>query len=346
MIRREFSPMHGITGATSRESGNGATMIFRVFAGIGMLLSLGVCAGAQSYPDKPVRVIVPFAAGGSPDIVARIISQQLTNQTGKAFIVDNRAGADGMIGTQVVAESAPDGYTLLVTSSSFVVNPSFHRTLPFDVNKSFEAVTNICAVDGFILAVNPKLPAQSVPELVALAKRPDGISFASPGVGNVLHLAGELFQQRIGAKLLHVPYKGGAPVMTGLIGGEVDMAFLLPHTSVSYIESGTIRALGYTGAKRAAFLPKVPTLNEAGVKDMESMGTWAGMFAPAKTPVAIQEMLQAEVAKALAVPSVRERLVELGYIPVGNSPAAFKAYIADQVERIHNIVETAGIKPN
>lgn len=318
----------------------------RIVAVVALLLAFAAPVVAQSYPDKPVRVIVPFAAGGSPDIVARIISQQLTVQTGKAFIVDNRAGADGVIGAQVVADAAPDGYTLLVTSSSFVVNPSFHRTLPFDVNTSFEAVTNICAVDGFILAVYPKLPAQSVGELVALAQRPDGISFASPGVGNVLHLAGELFQQRIGAKLLHVPYKGGAPVMSGLIGGEVDMAFLLPHTSVAYIEAGAIRAIGYTGARRAVFLPNVPTLAEAGVKDMESLGTWAGLFAPAGTPAAIRDWLQTQVVKALAVPSVRERLVELGYIPVGNSPAAFKAYVADQVERIHDIVATAGIKPN
>jgi tripartite-type tricarboxylate transporter receptor subunit TctC len=319
-------------------------VILKILAGIGVLLSLVAPSVAQPYPNKPVRIIVPFAAGGSPDIVARIIAQQLTTQTGKSFIVDNRAGADGMIGAQVVAEAAPDGYTLLVTSS-FVVNPSFHRTLPFDVNTSFEAVTNICAVDGFILATNPQVPARTVPELVALAKTPKGVSFASPGVGNVLHLAGELFRQRIGAKLLHVPYKGGAPVMTGLIGGEVDMAFLLPHTSVSYIEAGKIRALGYTGAQRASFLPNVPTLAEAGVTDMELLGTWAGMFAPAKTPPAILDLLHAEVAKALAVPAMRERLVELGYRPIGNSPAAYKAYVAEQVTRIHNIIQNAGIVP-
>lgn len=321
-------------------------MILRFLAGIAVLLSLVAPGATQTYPSKPVRVIVPFAAGGSPDIVARIIAQQLTTQTGKSFIVDNRAGADGMIGAQVVAEAAPDGYTLLVTSSSFVVNPSFHRTLPFDVNTSFEAVTNICAVDGFILATNPEVKARTVPELIALAKTPKGLSFASPGVGNVLHLAGELFQQRIGTKLLHVPYKGGAPVMTGLIGGEVDMAFLLPHTSVSYIESGKIFAVGYTGAQRASFLPNVPTLAEAGVKDMDFIGTWAGMFAPAKTPAAILDVLHAEVAKALAVPAVRERLVELGYRPIGNPPAAYKAYVAEQVARIRGVVETAGIRPN
>jgi len=317
-----------------------------IFVGLVLSLSLAGGAGAQPYPSRPVRVIVPFAPGGSPDIVARIITQQLGMQTGKTFVVDNRAGADGVIGAQVVADAAPDGYTLLVTSSSFVVNPSFHRTLPFDVNTSFEAVTNICAVDGFILAGNLEVPARTVPELIALAKTGKGISYASPGVGNVLHLAGELFQQRIGTKLLHVPYKGGGPVMTALIGGEVETAFLLPHTSVSYITENKIRAFGYTGAKRAAFLPDVPTLAEQGVDGMETLGTWAGLFAPANTPAEVKDWLRGEIVKALAQPAVRARLTELGYIPLGNSPAEFKAYVADQVTRIRAIVDGAGIKPN
>ena len=318
-------------------------MLSRIMAGFSLCVFLGVTAVAQPYPGRPVRLVVPFAPGGSPDIVARIVAQQLSAQTGKTFFVDNRSGGDGIIGAQVVAESAPDGYTLLVTSSSFAINPSFHVSMPFDVNSSFEAVTNICAVDGFILAAGPAVPANTLAELITLAKTPNRISYGSPGIGNSQHLVAELFQQRTGVKLLHVPYNSSAPVLKGVMGGEVDVAFLLPHSSVAYIEAGKIRALGYTGAARAAFLPNVPTLAESGVTGMEVMGTWAGMFAPAKTPPAIVALLNGEVAKALAAPVVRDRLFELGYQPVGNSSASFKAYVAEQVTRIRALTATAGI---
>ncbi len=196
-----------------------------------------LCAGAvaQPYPGKPVRVIVPFAAGGTPDVVGRIISQQLTAQTGQTFVVENRSGADGVVGAQTVAEAPPDGYTLLVTSSSFVVNPSFHKKLPFDVIRDFEPVSNIAATEAYILGINPRLPVRSVPELIALTRGGDNqISFGSPGVGNGLHLAAELFKSLTKTQMVHVPYRGAAPAITGLIAGDVQVMFMTPPSSLPF----------------------------------------------------------------------------------------------------------------
>ena len=194
------------------------------------------------YPGKPVRVIVPFAAGGTPDVVGRIVSQQLAAQTGQAFVVENRPGADGVVGAQTVAEAPPDGYTLLVTSSSFVVNPSFHKKLPFDVVRDFEPVSNLAVTEAYILGVNPGLPVRTVQELIALARRSDSkISFGSPGVGNGLHLAAELFKSLTRTQMVHVPYRGAAPAITGLIAGDVQVMFMTPPSSLPFIEGEKIR---------------------------------------------------------------------------------------------------------
>ncbi|HEY2137588.1 MAG TPA: tripartite tricarboxylate transporter substrate-binding protein, partial [Xanthobacteraceae bacterium] len=194
----------------------------------------------------------------------------------------------GVIGAKIVADAAHDGYTVLVTSSSFVINPSFHKDLPFEVVRDFAPVTNITATEAFILGVTPDFPAKSVQELIARAKAPGSqISFGSPGVGNVLHLVAELFKSRTGIPMVHVPYKGAAPAITGLIGGEVQVMFLTPPSSLQQIESGRIRALAYTGATRFAQLPDVPTMAQAGVTGMDTLASWTGMFAPAKTPPAI-----------------------------------------------------------
>jgi tripartite-type tricarboxylate transporter receptor subunit TctC len=190
---------------------------------------------------------VPFAAGGTPDVVGRIISQQLAAQTGQAFVVENRPGADGVLGAQTVAESPPDGYTLLVTSSSFVVNPSFHKKLPFDVVRDFEPVSNLAVTEAYILGVNPRLPVRTVQELIALTRRADSkISFGSPGVGNGLHLAAELFKSLTRTQMVHVPYRGAAPAITGLIAGDVQVMFMTPPSSLPFIEGEKARALAYT----------------------------------------------------------------------------------------------------
>ena len=307
-----------------------------------------LCAGAvaQPYPGKPVRVIVPFAAGGTPDVVGRIISQQLTAQTGQTFVVENRSGADGVVGAQTVAEAPPDGYTLLVTSSSFVVNPSFHKKLPFDVIRDFEPVSNIAATEAYILGINPRLPVRSVSELIALTRGGDNqISFGSPGVGNGLHLAAELFKSLTKTQMVHVPYRGAAPAITGLIAGDVQVMFMTPPSSLPFIEAGKIRAIGYTGAKRFARLPDVPTLAETGVPGMEALSSWTGMFAPARTSAAVLARLHEEILKATSNAAYRDRLTAIGVIPVGNAPAEFKPFVADQVKQVADIVQAAGIEP-
>jgi tripartite-type tricarboxylate transporter receptor subunit TctC len=316
-----------------------------VLAGVLGALCASPPAQAQ-YPVKPVRVIVPFAAGGTPDVVGRIVSLQLAMQTGQTFVVENRAGADGVLGAQAVAEAPPDGYTLLITSSSFVVNPSFHKKLPFDVIRDFEPVSNVAATEAYILGVNPALPARTVQELVALTKASgSAISFGSPGIGNGLHLAAELFKSLTGAQIVHVPYRGAAPAITGLVANDVQVMFMTPPASLPLIEAGKIRALGYSGARRFARLPDVPTLAEAGVSGMEVLASWTGMFAPAKTPAAVLARLEEEIRKATETPAYRDRLTTIGVIPVGNAPAEFKSFVAAQVKLVGDIVKAAGIEP-
>jgi tripartite-type tricarboxylate transporter receptor subunit TctC len=320
----------------------------RVIAALAVTIGL-VCgamnAQAQSYPNRMVRLVVPFAPGGAPDVAARLVAQHLSTQTGQTFVVENRAGGGGIVGAQIVAEAAPDGYTLLVTSSSFVINPSFHKNMPFDVIRDFEPVSNICAVDGFILGVNPNIAAKTVGELVAFARsKPQAVAYSTPGSGNVLHLAGELFQMRTGTKMVHVPYRSGPQMVNAVIAGDVQMAFFLPHTSMPFIEAGKIRALGYGARERYPALPNVPTLREGGVADVE-LNTWTGMLAPAKTPPAVLERLHQEIKKALAAPGVREKLTEQGFRPIGDSPAEFKPFVAAQTARVAEIAKAAGINP-
>jgi tripartite-type tricarboxylate transporter receptor subunit TctC len=321
----------------------------RVLWVIFSLLAVSIAAAganAQQYPAKQVRIIVPFAAGGTPDVVARVVAQQLSTQTGQTFVVENRPGADGVIGSQAVAESTPDGYTILVTSSSFVINPSFHKKMPFDVNRDFEPVTNIAATEAYILGVNPKVPAQTVQEFVALARKPESkISFGSPGVGNGLHLAAELFKSITKTQMVHVPYRGAAPALTGLVAGDVQMMFMTPPSSMPYVQAGTIRAIGYAGTKRFSRLPNVPTLAESGVPGMEVLSSWTGMFAPARTPPEVLARLHDEVRKAVESPFGRERLTGLGVVPLATAPSDFKPYIAAQVKQVADIVKAAGIQP-
>ncbi len=310
------------------------------------LLSTGATTAlAQSYPNKPVRVIVPFAAGG-PDTLARMIGARLAEQMGQPFVIENRPAANGIVGTDAVAKSAPDGYTLLITSSGFVGAPSLYKKLPYDSERDFAPVSTIAANLGTLLVVHPSVPANTLQEFIALTKKPDSkIAFSSPGIGNTLHLIGELFNARAGVKMLHVPYKGGAGAVAAVVSGEVQAMMAPPQLGLPHIRAGKLRALATTMPARLDVLPEVPTMAEAGVADMIADGGWFGMLAPAATPSDIVARLHGEVAKALADPAVRERLAKIGFGPLIKSPAEFKPFVSEEIKKYAEMARIAGIQP-
>jgi tripartite-type tricarboxylate transporter receptor subunit TctC len=317
--------------------------MMRLLALLAGLLTAAQALAAETYPSRPVHIIVPFETG-SPDTVARVLAQQLSIQIGQRVVVDNRPGANGVIGAELVVKAPADGYTLLVTSASFAVNPSIYKKLPFNPLDDFAAVTNICSTPGLILGVNPAVPAQSAQELIALGHKSD-LSYGSPGVGNTLHLAAALFAARAGIKMVHVPYKGAGPAIQALLADEVQLMFMTPPLSLSHIEAGKIRPLAFTAPARAPFLPNVPTMAEAGITGMTMDGGWFGLFAPGRTPPAVVERLHGEVKAALDAPAVRGRLADLGLDPVGTPPAEFKQFLASQVKDYAEMVRLAGIQP-
>ncbi len=304
------------------------------------------CAVAQDYPARPVRWVLGFAPGGSPDSVARIVTPPLSAQMGQSMVLDNRPGANGILAADIVAKSSADGYTLLITSAAFAINPSIVRKLPFDAIKSFAPITNISSSEALLLAVSPSVPANTVQELIQLAKKP-GTKFAygTSGVGNVTHLAAALFAVRTGTQLTHVPYKGGGPMTVALMSGEVQLVMSNPGTLVSQVRAGRIRALAYNAPTRWSLLPNVPTMIEAGVSGMAFDASWYGVFAPAKTSAAVIGKLHSEIRHVLKAPTVRESLSAIGMEPVGNTPVAFKAFVEKSIARYAEVVKLAGIAP-
>lgn len=310
-----------------------------------LVVALPLIASAQNFPLRPVRWVLGFAPGGAPDAVARIITPPLTSQMGQSIVLDNRPGANGILGADIVAKSTPDGYTLLVTSASFAINPSIQRKLPFDAIKSFEPVTNLAASEALLLAVSPTVPANTVQELIQLAKRPGAqFAYGSSGVGNATHLAGALFGVRTGTNLVHVPYKGGGPMTIALISGEIQIAISNPGTLIGQVRTGRIRPLAYNAPKRSPLLPNVPTMIEAGVTGMELESGWYGVFAPAKTPAVIVGRLHTEISNALRQPAVRDSLAAISMEAVGNTPAEFRTFVAASIKRYAELVKLAGIQ--
>ena len=302
-------------------------------------------APAAAFPSKPLRMIVPFASG-APDVAARILAQQLQVQMGQPVLVENRPGANGLTGTEAVARAYPDGYTLLLVSTSIAINPSLYRKMPFDVLKDLEPVSAVVSGPGYILVVNPALPVKSVKELVALAKAPGSqLTYGTPGFGNALHLATEMFTTRAGISVTHAPYKGAGPAIADLIGGHIHLMFVTPPLSMPHIRSGKLRPLAFAGPKRWSEMPDLPTMAEAGVDGVVLDGGWYGMFAPARTPATIVNRLHAEVKQALGVQDVRDRYAKMMLEPVGNTPAEFRIELAEQVRKYAELVKAAKIEP-
>ncbi|MDH3287532.1 MAG: tripartite tricarboxylate transporter substrate binding protein [Betaproteobacteria bacterium] len=311
-----------------------------------LLFTAAAGAWAQSYPNRPIRLIVAFPAGGTVDALARSVSTQLESQIGTTIVVDNRGGANGAIAADLLKNASANGYTMLFSSPSILINEIVKpRTTPYRVLRDFVPVTNICMGEGYFLVVNASVSARSVKELIALSKQKAGqVTYGTPGVGNTLQLATEVFNQRTGAKLMHVPYRGLAPAVTAILGGEINVLFAPPTVVVPHIQSGKLRALGFTGPKRWSYLPQVPTIAEQGFPGYDVRLGWQGWYVPTGTPAAIVSRVNAEIRNALAVPKVRDFIRLGGYEPVGDTPAAFREFIREEIKRYAAIVKQAGIK--
>ena len=313
--------------------------------GGGVVRAQDAMSGAgQAFPAKPVRIIVPFTPGGPNDLVVRPVAPKLQELTSQPVVIDYRAGANGIIGTELVAKSAPDGYTLLVISSSFTINPSTQAKLPFDPIRDFAAVSSLAKSD-IILVVNPTVPARSVRDLVALAKsRPGKLNYASSGTGGSLHLAGELLKMTAGIDMVHVPYKGAALALTDVIGGHVDSMFIAAPGAMPQIKAGKVRVLATASARRAPVLPETPTFAEAGFADVQVDSRY-GLIGPAAIPPGVLARLQALVARVLAAPEVRERYTSLGLDPAPSTSQEYAAYLRDDVVRWRKVVASAKLTP-
>lgn len=303
---------------------------------------LAFSAAAQEYPARPVRLIVPFPPGGGTDFFARILSQRLGENLGGTFIVDNRSGAGGIVGTEITARSKPDGYTIVLVSTSHAINPSLHRKLPFDPVRDFAPVTMLAA-GPLLLVVHPSLPAHTVKELIALAKaKPGMLTVASAGNGTPPHLAVELFKSMTRVDMVHVPYKGNGPAYIDLIAGQVPVMFPSIATALPHVKAGKVRALAVTTTTRSGVAPELPTISEAGVPGYE-LSSWYGLLAPAGTPAAIVNRLQREVARIFNAADLREKLLAQGVEPLANAPDQFASRLTAEIAKWNKLARAAGI---
>ncbi|MEX2035331.1 MAG: tripartite tricarboxylate transporter substrate binding protein [Xanthobacteraceae bacterium] len=300
-------------------------------------------AWAQSYPDRPVRVIVPYAPGGPTDIIARLVSLKLSEQAGKQFYIENIPGGGGNIGMSRAAQATPDGYTVLFVAPPYVVNPSLYAKLPFD-HKNFDPIT-LAVNSAIVLTVHPSVPATTVKELIALIKaNPGKYSYASPGIGTPPHLLGELFRMSLQLDVVHVPFNSGGLAIGSAVAGHTPISFGSTAPAVPHIDTGKLRALAVTSTSRTQALPQVPTMVEAGYPEIVG-GAWFGVVVPAGTPREIAAWLNREIGKVLALPDVKDRAQALGFEPVGNSPEEFAAVIKADGAKWAKVIKGAGIQP-
>ena len=312
---------------------------------VAALLALAVAAGAHAqspYPDKPIRLVVPFPAGSGTDIVGRLLAHQLTADFGQTVIVDNRPGASTIVGTEIVAKSAPDGYTMVMASNNHAMNPSlFEGKLPFDSIKDFAAVAQV-AILPFILVVNPQVRAKTLDELIALAKK-GGLTYASTGNGTPPHVAGEMLKRAAKVDITHVPYKGSAAAVQDVVSGQVPMMFINVPSGLSLVTAGKLRALAVGTSKRIAQMPDLPTVAELGYPDFD-VSLWMGLLMPAGTPADVIDKMSKATERALADPAVRKKIEEQGAEPAYLAPAAFSKFVVDETKRFGELVKDVGLR--
>jgi len=306
-------------------------------------LAVAPLAQGQSYPTGPVRIVVPFPAGGGVDTTGRLIGQKLAEALGRPFVIDNRPGANGMIGSEIVAKSPKDGYTLMVNGANFVTTPSLYSKVTYDPIRDFEPIS-LLSVAPNVLVVHPSLPAKSVRELIALAKaRPGQVNFAGSGSGSTPHLAAELFNTLANVKMVHVPYRGTGPAIVGLMSGEASVMFMPTTNAVPLVNAGKLRGLAVTSRTRLAALPGLPTVAESGLKDYES-SQWYGMLAPAGTPADILNTLASHVMKVMQTPDMKQRMTDSGNVAVGSTREAFAAHLRSEFDKWAKVIRQSGAR--
>ena len=318
---------------------------FTILVGSAALILPVAADAVEAFPNRPIRLVVPYPPGGGTDIVGRVLGEKLGASLGRPIVVDHRGGAGGVLGTEIVAKAAPDGYTLLLVPTSHVINPSIYAKLPYDTIKDFAPITMIASAT-ILMAVNPRVPADTVRGFVEAAKaNPKAIgNYGSAGVGTVFHLTGQLFNQLSGLSLQHVPYRGGGPTVTALLAGEIPLAFETMLSLQPHVRAGLLRALAITSSRRSTTMAEIPTTADAGFPELVAENSYA-LFAPARTPAPILTRLQDAAVAALGLPDVRDRLREQGAEAVGNSSAELAAYVATEIPKWAALARQAGVKP-
>ena len=317
--------------------------LFRALAALAIVLGCAGGASAQGWPNRPIRMIVPYTPGGYTDLMARLVGQKISDALGQPIIFENKPGANAIIGTDVVAKAAPDGYTFGTVIAAHAVNATLNPKLPYDTLKDFSYVS-LMSVAPLIMIAHPSLPANNVQELIALAKaKPGELNFASSGVGAAAHLTMEMFKSRTGIDMQHIPYKGTAGALQDVIGGRINVMFDVVGPLMPQVRSGLAKSIVVTAKERIPAASDVPTMAEQGVADFVS-GTWAGIIAPAGTPKEIVDRVSAEARKALADPALKEKLVEQGIVAVGSTPEEFRSFVGEEIARWRKVITDAGIK--